>query len=367
MAILRRIGDKLTSKPNFAKQAGHTTTPKPSLPSTKKSSTPAQGTNKLTVTTPKSITSPVASKGRVSTGGGGGGGGNGTGGFNPGDIPELIPPEMLTLIIVGVVVLVLIAILFGTLVTIGRYISESALIQMVNMHEETGEKYTIKQGFKLGWSRSAWRLFLIGLVIGLPLAVFFIFGFVLALSPLLLWITEINTLGILGTVSAIGLFFLMVVLAIVVGTIVNTLLYFFWRVCVLEQRGVFESIREGFALAKQNFKDVGLMWLYMAIINFVAGILLMMVFFLIIILAAIAALLPALLVGGLASLFMSGPWPWVIAAAVGMPIFILIISIPSLFIGGVLETFKSTVWTLTYRELRAGETWGDELDVIREA
>ena len=34
---------------------------------------------------------------------------------------------------------------------IARYVAETALIQMVNENEESGEKPTIKQGFRLGW------------------------------------------------------------------------------------------------------------------------------------------------------------------------------------------------------------------------
>ena len=37
----------------------------------------------------------------------------------------------------------------------------------------------------------------------------------------------------------------------------------------------------------------------------------------------------------------------------GLPIFILVVAVPGLFLGGLVEVFKSSVWTLTYRELRA--------------
>jgi hypothetical protein len=32
-----------------------------------------------------------------------------------------------------------------------------------------------------------------------------------------------------------------------------------------------------------------------------------------------------------------------------------VVSVPWLFLGGLVEVFKSSVWTLTYRELRALE------------
>ncbi len=39
----------------------------------------------------------------------------------------------------------------------------------------------------------------------------------------------------------------------------------------------------------------------------------------------------------------------------GLPIFILVMIAPMLFLGGLVEVAKSSLWTLTYRELRALE------------
>jgi hypothetical protein len=47
--------------------------------------------------------------------------------------------------------------------------------------------------------------------------------------------------------------------------------------------------------------------------------------------------------------------PWILAAAVGIPIFLLVVGLPILFVGGLVQVFKSSVWTLTYRELQAVE------------
>jgi hypothetical protein len=51
----------------------------------------------------------------------------------------------------------------------------------------------------------------------------------------------------------------------------------------------------------------------------------------------------------------SGPLPWILAGAVGLPIFLLVLVIPLLFLGGLWQVYRSSVWTLTYRELRAME------------
>ena len=60
---------------------------------------------------------------------------------------------------------------------------------------------------------------------------------------------------------------------------------------------------------------------------------------------------PALLVGALASLAFGEAVPWILGLTVGILIFILVLAAPLLFLGGLWEVFKSSVWTLTYREL----------------
>ena len=41
--------------------------------------------------------------------------------------------------------------------------------------------------------------------------------------------------------------------------------------------------------------------------------------------------------------------PW--AVGVGLPIFLLILATPMTFISGLYQTFKSSAWTLAYREV----------------
>jgi len=65
-----------------------------------------------------------------------------------------------TIIAIGIALLIFFLILF-IVGRIARYVSETALIKMVDQYEETEERLTIRKGFRLGWSRTAWRLFLI--------------------------------------------------------------------------------------------------------------------------------------------------------------------------------------------------------------
>lgn len=268
---------------------------------------------------------------------------------------DRISPEVgrtLLAIGIGLACLVVLLIIVGA---IARYVAETALIRMVDDHEETGQKRSVRQGFRLGWSRSAFRLFLIDLLIGLPLAVAFILLSLLASAPLLLWATKSTAAGALGTATTIGLGLLVVLLAIVVAVILSVLKPFLRRVCVLEGLGVTESIRQGYAVVRHNLRDIGLMWLitFGLRIGWVIA-MIPVVLLLLVVSGALGGLL-ALLAGGLTGLALEGAAPWVVAAVVGIPVFILMMAVPLALLGGLFETYLSSTWTLTYRELRAKE------------
>jgi hypothetical protein len=223
----------------------------------------------------------------------------------------------------------------------------------------------------MGWSRTTWRLFLINLLIGLPTALAFILLFVLAFAPLLLWATGSKVAGGIGTVTTIGLFFPILFLSIVAGVVLSLLRQFFWRACALEEMGVIESIRQGFGIVRRYLKDVVIMWLIMIAVQIgwvialiATAIVLFPAIILLIVVGGVLGGLPALLVGGLASLFFEGAGPWIVAGVVGLPIFILVMAAPWVFLSGLMEVFKSSVWTLSYRELRALESLETESEQL---
>jgi hypothetical protein len=297
-------------------------------------------------------TAGLRGNGPQATFGGDGDNGGGNSGFSPPG-PE-IPPEVVGILIAIGAAVACAIVIFIVVSVIARYVAETALIRMVDDYEETGEKRGVREGFRMGWSRTAWRLFLIDLLIGLPTAVVLIFLFLLALAPLLLWVTKNTVAGAIGTVATIGLFLLFVLLAIIVSLVLSLLMHFFRRACALEELGVIEAIREGFGVVRRHLKDVGIMWIIMTGLGLAWTLLMIPVTILLVIAGLILAGLPALLMGGLVSLVL-GPIGLILAAAIGIPILILVVAAPSLFLGGLAEVFKSSVWTLTYRELRALE------------
>jgi len=253
---------------------------------------------------------------------------------------------------IGVLVVVFVLVVVGR---IGFYVASTAVIRMVDEYEDTGERCSVRQGFRLGWSRSAWRLFLIDLLVDLPVALAFIVLFAVSLSPLLLWTGRNETLGAIGTVAAVGLFFMVVFAAIVVGAALSLLKRFFRRECVLGELGVGESIRRGYALVRANLKDVGLMWLIMVGISLGYHILTIPIGLLLAGAGALAGGGAGLVVGRLAQAAFGAMWGWFAGGAVGVPIFLLIVVAPLAIVGGLWEVFRSSTWTLTYRELSALE------------
>jgi len=113
-------------------------------------------------------------------------------------------------------------------------------------------------------------------------------------------------------------------------------------------------------MARENWKSVGLMWLVMiglGIAWIIVSILAILITIPIVILTGLVAVvviaLPFFLLLGLFSLFLTGPLPWIAAGLFVLPPFFIIAFSPWVLLGSWQSVFTSTVWTLTYRELKA--------------
>jgi hypothetical protein len=120
--------------------------------------------------------------------------------------------------------------------------------------------------------------------------------------------------------------------------------------------GVIEAIRRGYGVARRNLKDVGLTWLIALGVRLGWPVAILPLVFMLMGAGVMLAGSPALLAYGLAGLTIGGETPVFWALAVGIPLFLLVLVAPLVFLGGMREVFLSSVWTLTYRELRQEET-----------
>ncbi|MEO7838928.1 MAG: hypothetical protein ABIU06_06230 [Anaerolineales bacterium] len=271
-----------------------------------------------------------------------------------GEFPQL-PPELANMwvgIAIGLACLILVLIVIGS---IARYVSETALIRMVDEHENIGEQLNIRQGFRLGWSRAAWKMFLMDLLVGVSFVAIFLLLLALAALPLLVWLTENTPLQVIGTIVSAGSILLLVFAAIVAALAVTLILIFARRACALENLGVRASLQRGYEMVRQRLGDMLMMGVMMFGIGLLWLVVTIPVILAVIVVAALMAGLPALLAGSIAGFFTQGTTPWIVAAIVGAPIFLIAVIIPGTLIGGWQKVFSSSTWTLTYREALALE------------
>jgi hypothetical protein len=216
---------------------------------------------------------------------------------------------------------------------------------MVRQIEDT-KTVTISDGWRLGWSRGAWRLFLLNLLIGIPVAIISILLLLLAFSPLLLILTGETAPMIVGVILTIFAVLFVILLLILIGAVIAPFRELASRRTVLDREGVVASLRDAVGLVKRCFKDVAIIWLLMLGIGFAWAIIAILV---VLPISLIAAALVGGIPAGLVYLISSS---WLGAAAAGIPLAGLALIIVSSAAGGLYLIFQSTVWTLTYLEVQ---------------
>ena len=269
-----------------------------------------------------------------------------SGGSSNGSVPSLPPSftmddNTVVAIIVGVVV---VALLLVVLLTILRYVAETALIAGVDELENTGAHLTVRRGFRLGWSRQAWRLFLTEFVIYLIFGLAAILLVALAASPLLLLLINADAVHAIA-VGAAGLFLLSAILfLIVVALALSLVLPYIQRRAVLGRQGVRAAFRQGLTLVRASLRDTGLMWLVLVAIGFLWAIVKIPIIILLVVMAVIVGGVPA----GLVYLMSQS---WVAAVVVGLPLFLIVLIPTATFIEGLFQVYNSSAWTLAYRQV----------------
>lgn len=226
-------------------------------------------------------------------------------------------------------------------------ISLTALIGMADDVERTGQT-TVRGGWGYGWSRYAWRNFLISFLVGL--VVFVITALAMAVVLALAVGSGLGMGALRGQADeAIGLGFgaavclalvclvpLFIALAVIVGSVVILA----HRHVVLRDAGVFDSLGAAWNLFRAHWTSVVGLSIILFIISLAWSLLVWGLAFAV---GISLVALPGLFVGWLTS----RTWAALLAALPG----ILLLMAGWLALATLLVTFNETVWTLAYREL----------------
>jgi hypothetical protein len=276
----------------------------------------------------------------------------------------------LTALIWIILIFVLVMLVVGLGMAIARYVSETAVIRMVDEYEATDTKMTVRQGFRIGWSRTSWRLFLINLIVHIPVFLLVALLIVVGFMIYTMVAGRSETFAVAGIVGLIGIVFVAIFVVIILSIFLGLLRHFFWRVCALENVGVGESLRRGFVLVRENWKNVGLMWLVMIglgiawmIVSIIAIILTIPIVAITALIGALVAAIPGLLLVGLFSTFLSGYLPWIAGGLFVLPLFFVLAFSPWVLLTAWQQVYTSTVWTLTYREIKALPVETPEMEI----
>jgi hypothetical protein len=191
--------------------------------------------------------------------------------------------------------------------------------------------------------------------------------FALAISPFFLLGLESaakNAITVTGIVllglGGLSLFVFLAFIAAVVLSITRPVMH---QACAVDGLGVGASIRQGFRLLRTHFGEVIITWLVWLAVRLVwtfalipVVILLSPVLLLSVMAGVALGAVPALLATGIASLYVSPLFAWLIGVVFGLPLFLVVTFAPITFLSGLVEVFKSSFWTLSYREFRPLES-----------
>ncbi|MFA5867439.1 MAG: hypothetical protein WC891_05695 [Actinomycetota bacterium] len=239
------------------------------------------------------------------------------------------------LIIAAVLMLIGLVIWILSIIATGGLVGAAAKI-------ERGETTSLKDGFKIG-AKNFWRVFGLNIIVGL-----IIFCLVIVvIVPLIIIIVVMASSGnngsgaVAGLICLIPVFILAIFLIALVAAVLSLIAIYATRYIVLEKGRVFASLSNGWHLMRRRFAATFLMFLLVLLISALAG---------------LAFAVPGLLIGipvivTLLSGIAAKNFIVVFLAFIGIIFLVIVMS----FFNGVLETYRSVVWTLTFMKISGGE------------
>lgn len=231
-----------------------------------------------------------------------------------------------------------------------RYIAETALIIMVNDQQKSNQVHSLREGWSLGFSFAALKLFLIDLVVYALLLMLTPLLFLPALLPVVIAINGSPIAVSLGLLLMTSLTLLSLAALIVMWIAGLITLQLARRASCLDGLGVLASIWRGLRLMRAQLGGVGVTWLVIVGLDLVYPLLVAPVAILLAAVGLAVSGLSALILGSLLALVLAKTTAWTIAIIVGVVLLVLAVAVPLILLGGMREVFKSSAWTLTFSE-----------------
>lgn len=275
-------------------------------------------------------------------------------------MPLFTPDRVVGTIIWTIVILFAIGIVINLLLALVRYPTETSLMRLVDEYEADGSKKKFKQGWALGWNVRAFRIWVIDLIIGAPGLVI---GLGIAIGAAVFAFNAVNgdfsfAPGMIGLMILAG--FLLLLLAIVM-IFVGLWRQFIVRAIAIDDASIGEGFKRGWAMLAHNFKNAFLTWLVMVglkigfgIAFFISLLVLLPAMAIMMIPGAVVGAIPGAIAFGITSIFSSGLAAWVVGGLVGLIFFFTVVASPATLVSSWFDLFSSSIWTQTYREMKAG-------------
>jgi hypothetical protein len=149
---------------------------------------------------------------------------------------------------------------------------------------------------------------------------------------------ELIGVALSGMFGSIALICCVALILWIVGLVITPFYEMIMRVCVVNKRGVFDSIREGYRLVRANLGNVAVLYVLIIGLGIAFAILMFIV----------ALIIAAVVVGGvfLMVAMNSNTAAIILGLVLGIPMLLLL-----LFVSGLFHAYTSTVWTEGYLAL----------------
>jgi hypothetical protein len=243
--------------------------------------------------------------------------------------------------------------LLGTLAALGvvwfvggfimRPIAATAIISM-GQHLEEGGPISATDGWRFGWSRRAWRLFLIELIVRVSSSIIFAVAFAAAFIPLLLLMVDYQPLQLLAGFATLNFFCLWFIFFLISSLFIAPFIEICRRYVILANISALNSLKHGYRLLRYKFKDFLSATLLMLVLNFgwyVAS-------------SIVNAIVGGVVLASSMVGLMAGDPASTLAGSLiilGITCFALLALLLWAFATGVFLVFQLTFWTLAFREI----------------